>query len=249
MNIGNDTTVGDDGSLGARVQQLVELVVVADGQHDVTRSDTTAFVVPSGVAGQLEHLGHHVLEHRSQVHGCTFSDTVALGQQADGVAHTWHRKHQTAHLAGDRGPTAATAFGDGLCALRNSVLCQLAGQLETNSSLDLTTADGELLRGLHESACLRDDAAQQHNDVVIGNAHRLLGEASVGMHLLQNLVDVGLVRKVRSLGSSTHTTLLLHHWFLCSKRKHDRELKWLSLNRKKIERDRGMCSSQEVHLF
>ena len=45
-----------------RAQELVELLVVADGELDVARHDARLLVVARGVAGELEDLGAEVLE-------------------------------------------------------------------------------------------------------------------------------------------------------------------------------------------
>ena len=71
-----------DGHTG---QELVQLLVVADGQLQVSRDDAGLLVVASSVAGQLEDLSAQVLEHGGQVDGCAGADAlgiVALAQQA-----------------------------------------------------------------------------------------------------------------------------------------------------------------------
>ena len=59
--------------------QLVELLVVVDGELEVARGDADLLVVARGVAGELEDLGRQVLEHRGQVDG-------GAGGEARGVA-------------------------------------------------------------------------------------------------------------------------------------------------------------------
>ena len=65
MNVGQDTS----SSNGDSSQELVEFLVVLDGQGDVTGHNTGLFVVTRGVSGQLENLGAQVLQDSSQVHG------------------------------------------------------------------------------------------------------------------------------------------------------------------------------------
>lgn len=80
LDVGQDTTLGD----GHAAEQLVQLLVVADGELQVTRDDSRLLVIAGGVAGQLEHFGGEVLHHRSQVDGRAGSDTfgvVTLAQQ------------------------------------------------------------------------------------------------------------------------------------------------------------------------
>lgn len=91
MNVREDTTLGDSDV----TQQLVQLLIVADGELEVTRDDTGLLVVTGGVASQLENLSSEVFEDGSQVYGSTGTDTlgvVALAQQtvdtADGERQT-----------------------------------------------------------------------------------------------------------------------------------------------------------------
>src|ERR1700731_1510915 len=79
--------VGQNAALGDRHarQQLVELLVVADGQLEVARDDARLLVISRRVASQLEHLGRQVLHHGRQVDGCAGADAlgvVAFAQQA-----------------------------------------------------------------------------------------------------------------------------------------------------------------------
>ena len=63
MNVGQDAAGRD----GHAAEQLVELLVVADGQLDVAGDDAGLLVVAGGVAGELKDLGAQVLEDRGQV--------------------------------------------------------------------------------------------------------------------------------------------------------------------------------------
>lgn len=53
VDVGHDTTLTDVAARG----QLVELLVVANGQHDVARDDTGLLIITRGISGQLEDLG------------------------------------------------------------------------------------------------------------------------------------------------------------------------------------------------
>ena len=66
MDIGIDTTSSDDGF----TQQLVELLVVADGELHVAWDDALSLVVTSGVSRQLKNLCDQVLEYSSHVDWC-----------------------------------------------------------------------------------------------------------------------------------------------------------------------------------
>ena len=57
LDVGQDTALGD----GHAGHQLVQLVVVADGQLHVARVDARLLVVAGGVAGQLEDLNRYSL--------------------------------------------------------------------------------------------------------------------------------------------------------------------------------------------
>ena len=50
-------------------EQLVELLVVVDGELQMARVDARLFVVASRVAGELEHLGGEILKNGGNVDG------------------------------------------------------------------------------------------------------------------------------------------------------------------------------------
>lgn len=63
MDVGQDTALGD----GDVAEQLVQLLVVADGKLEMARDDTGLLVVTGGVAGQLEDLSSQVLKDGREV--------------------------------------------------------------------------------------------------------------------------------------------------------------------------------------
>jgi len=67
VDIWQDTTLRD----GNVAEQLVQLLVVADGELKVTGDDTGLLVVASSVASQFEDLSSQVLEDGCEVDGCT----------------------------------------------------------------------------------------------------------------------------------------------------------------------------------
>ena len=67
MDVGENTTLGD----GDVSEELVQLLIVADGELKVTGDDTGLLVVTSGVTSQLENLSSQVLEDGSEVDGST----------------------------------------------------------------------------------------------------------------------------------------------------------------------------------
>lgn len=91
MNVGEDTTLGN----GDVTQELVQFLIVANGQLQMTRDDTGLLVVTSGVASQLENLSSQVFENGGEIDGSTGTNTlgvVTLAQQtvdtADGEGET-----------------------------------------------------------------------------------------------------------------------------------------------------------------
>ena len=63
-------------SYQARRTKLVQLLVVPDGQLQVSGNDTRLLVVTGGVTGQLENLGREVLQDGGEVDGGTGTDTL-----------------------------------------------------------------------------------------------------------------------------------------------------------------------------
>lgn len=57
MDVGEHTTLGN----GDVTQELVQLLIVSDGELKMTRDDTGLLVVTSGVTSQLEDFGSEVL--------------------------------------------------------------------------------------------------------------------------------------------------------------------------------------------
>ena len=70
------------------------------------------------------------------------------------------------------------------------MLGKLTGQEEPDSGLDLPGGDGGPLVVVGELAGLSGDALEQVVDERVHDAHGLGGDTGVGVHLLQDLVDV-----------------------------------------------------------
>ena len=60
------------------MQELVEFLVVSDGQEDVSGDDSGLLVVLGGVSGELEDLSSEVLEDGSEVDGGSSSDSFGV---------------------------------------------------------------------------------------------------------------------------------------------------------------------------
>lgn len=91
VNVGQHTTLGD----GDVTQQLVQLLIVADGELQVAGDDTGLLVVAGGVASQLENLGSEVLEDGSQVDRGTSTDTLGIVALAQETVDTTDGERQT----------------------------------------------------------------------------------------------------------------------------------------------------------
>ena len=63
MDVGENTTLGD----GDVAEELVQFLVVADGELEMTGDDTRLLVVAGSVTGQLENLSSEVLKDGSEV--------------------------------------------------------------------------------------------------------------------------------------------------------------------------------------
>ncbi|XP_034546200.1 uncharacterized protein LOC117817569 [Notolabrus celidotus] len=74
LDVGQHAALSD----GHSAQKLVELLVVADSQLQVTRDDTSLLVVTGSVSSQLQDLSGQVLQHSCQVHGGTGTNTLGI---------------------------------------------------------------------------------------------------------------------------------------------------------------------------
>ena len=73
-DVGEDTSFSD----GGVVEELVEFLVVSDGEEDVSGDDSGLLVVLSGVSGQFEDLSSEIFEDGCQVDGGTSSDSFGV---------------------------------------------------------------------------------------------------------------------------------------------------------------------------
>uniref|UniRef100_H9GM54 Histone H2B n=1 Tax=Anolis carolinensis TaxID=28377 RepID=H9GM54_ANOCA len=92
-----------------------------------------------------------------------------------------------------QGLLGAGVLGDGLGALRDSVLGQLPRQQEAHRSLNLARGDGRALVVVGQAGGLASDALEDVIHEGVHDAHGLGGDACVGVHLLQHLVHVDRV--------------------------------------------------------
>ena len=85
-------------------------------------------------------------------------------------------------------------FGDGLGALRDGVLGEFTGEEEPDGGLDFPGGDGGPLVVVGETGGLGGDALEDVVDEGVHDGHGLGADASVGVDLLEDLVDVDGVR-------------------------------------------------------
>ena len=84
-------------------------------------------------------------------------------------------------------------LGHGLGALRDGVLGELTGEEQADGGLDLAGRQGGLLVVAGQAGSLKGQALEDVVDERVQDGHAALGDASVGVHLLEHLVDVGAV--------------------------------------------------------
>ena len=71
------------------------------------------------------------------------------------------------------------------------MLCKLSWKHKTNSGLDLAGRKSCLLVVGSKLSCLSSDTLKDIVDEGVHDGHTLLGDSSVGVDLLEHLVDVG----------------------------------------------------------
>lgn len=74
LDVGQDTTLGD----GHTGQQFVQLLVVSDGQLQMSGDDTALLVVTGGVSGQLQNFSSQVFHDGGQVYRGTGTDAFGV---------------------------------------------------------------------------------------------------------------------------------------------------------------------------
>ena len=91
VDVGENTTLGD----GDVAKKLVQLLIVADGELEVTGDDTGLLVVTGGVASKLEDFGSEVLEDSGEVDGSAGTDTLSVVALAEKTVDTTNGEGQT----------------------------------------------------------------------------------------------------------------------------------------------------------
>merc|ERR1719249_246880 len=99
LDVRKDTTLGN----GDSSQQLIQLLIIADGQLQVTGDDPGLLVVASSIACQLKDLSSQVFHDGSQVDGGTSTNTLSIVSLAEQTVDTTH------------GELKSCTAGSGLC--------------------------------------------------------------------------------------------------------------------------------------
>ena len=81
-------------------------------------------------------------------------------------------------------------LGDSLGSLRNGVSGKFSGEDELDGRLDLSAGESSSLVEPHELGSLSGDSVEGVMDERVHDVHGLLGDTNVGVHLLEDLVDV-----------------------------------------------------------
>ena len=74
LDVWQDSTLGD----GDSRQKLVQFLVISDSQLKMSWYDSCLLVVPGSVTSQLQDFGAQIFQDSSQVHRCTWSDSVSI---------------------------------------------------------------------------------------------------------------------------------------------------------------------------
>lgn len=91
MNVGEDTPLGD----GNVAKQLVQLLIVPDGELEVSGDDAGLLVVAGSVASQFEDFSGKILQHSRQVDRGTGTDTLSVVTLAQETMDTTDRERET----------------------------------------------------------------------------------------------------------------------------------------------------------
>lgn len=91
MNVRKNTTLCD----GDMAQKLVQLLIIADGELEMTGDDTSFLVVTRGIASQLEYFCGEVLQDGGEIDGGTCWQALEIWNAQSPLSHETHQ-HQHA---------------------------------------------------------------------------------------------------------------------------------------------------------
>jgi hypothetical protein len=91
VDVGENTALGDCDV----AEQLVQLLIVPDGELEMAGDDAGLLVVTGGVASQLEDLGGEIFQDGSEVDGSAGTDTLSVVALAEQTVDTTDGESQT----------------------------------------------------------------------------------------------------------------------------------------------------------
>ena len=91
VDVGENTTLSNCDT----TQQLVQLLIVSDGELEMTGNDTGLLVVTGSVASEFENFSGKVLKDGSEVDGSTGTNTLSIVALAEKTVHTTDREGET----------------------------------------------------------------------------------------------------------------------------------------------------------
>ena len=99
LDVGEDTTLGN----GDTGEELVQFLVITDGELEMTGDDPGLLVVTGSIASELKNLSSEVLHNGSKVHWGTSTYTLGIVALAEETVDTSH------------GELESSTAGPGLC--------------------------------------------------------------------------------------------------------------------------------------
>jgi hypothetical protein len=76
-------------------EKLVQLLIVSDGELQMTRDDTSLLVVTSGIASKFENLSSEILKDSGKVDWSTGTDTLSVVALSQETMNTADRECET----------------------------------------------------------------------------------------------------------------------------------------------------------
>ena len=121
VDVGKDTSVSDGGA----AEKLVELLVVADGELDVSWDDSALLVVLGGVSGELEDLSGEVLKDGGEIDWGASSDTLSISAllQVASNSADWELKSSLGCSGYGTGGALALSSSSFSCHCDSDVVC------------------------------------------------------------------------------------------------------------------------------
>jgi len=106
LDVGQNSSLGD----GDSGQELVQLLVVTDGQLQMAGVDSGLLVVTGGVTSQLENLSSEVLKHGGKVDRRSGSHTLGVVALAEETVKTSNGELQTGTAGSALGLSSGLGF-------------------------------------------------------------------------------------------------------------------------------------------